>query len=241
MLVHFDGLVPGGRCPYLPGRDWRRHLLVVLGMTPGEYLALLDQGYRRMGRYVYRPRCAGCSECRPLRIPIAGFLPSRTQRRIRRANADLEVTVGEPVADAERVKLHNRHGGERLNNPSIDLADYAEIFADSPVPTVEVAYRLGGRLVALAILDRLGAAHSAVYTFFDPDLSARSLGTYSVLWQIEHARAAGAAWLHLGFHVAGSTTMVYKANFRPCEKLDVDGVWKPFRGAPSSARPGAGA
>lgn len=230
MLVNFSGFIPSGPCPYLPGLEWAQDVLLVRSMTPDEYVALLDQGYRRAGRHVYRPRCAACRECRPLRVPVGCFAPSRTQKRIWRLNRDLAVTLGRPQVDAVRLELHNRYVTERHDHEPSDPSGYRQFFVDSPVPTREISYRLDGRLVGIAILDELGPVCSAVYTYFDPSLPRRSLGTFSILWEIEHARRTGAEWLHLGFHVLGSKTMTYKANFRPCEKLSVEGRWEPYRG-----------
>ena len=232
MLTSFKGFLPSGACPYLPGREWAQDVLVVTSIAPDEYLRLLDQGYRRSGRYVYRPRCVGCAECRPLRVPVAGFTPSRTQKRILRINRDLAVTVGPPEFDEERLSLQNRYGEERHEDAPLDEDDFRQLFVDSPVPSRQIAYRLDGRLVGLALIDELGPVHSAVYTCYDTTLFKRSLGTFSVLYEIEHARRSGARWLHLGFHVAPCGRMAYKSKFRPCEKLSPGRVWEPFRAAP---------
>ncbi|MBI3271590.1 MAG: arginyltransferase [Planctomycetes bacterium] len=231
MRTSFQGFVPSGPCPYFTDREWAQDVFVVAQMTPAEYVLLLDRGFRRSGRWIYRPRCAGCRECRPLRIPTARFVPSRTQKRILRLNADLVVAVAPPRFDAERLELHNRYVAERHDHAPMDARAYREYFLDSPVPSRELTYRLDGRLVGLALLDDLGTIQSAVYTFYDSALPRRSLGTFSILWELGHALRSGAQWLHLGFHVQGSEKMMYKSNFRPCEKLGVDGQWALHREA----------
>ena len=77
----------------------------------------------------------------------------------------------------------------------------------------------------MAVSDRLAQGLSAVYTFFDPVHSARGLGTYAVLWQIEQARRLGLDYLYLGYWIAENAKMSYKIQFRPVEGL-VDGEWR---------------
>jgi arginine-tRNA-protein transferase len=97
---------------------------------------------------------------------------------------------------------------------------------DAPAFTQEVVYRLGGRLLGAGVVDVEPQAMSAVYFYFDPDLSSRSPGIFNVLWLIEECRRRGVPWLYLGYHVAGSPAMAYKAEFRPHEILGDDGRWR---------------
>ena len=86
-------------------------------------------------------------------------------------------------------------------------------------------YFLDQRLVAVAIVDRGATSLSAVYTFFDPDLERLSLGTYSILKQIDLCRRWKLPYLYLGLYIAKCPTMVYKARFVPHERL-LDGAWR---------------
>ena len=85
-----------------------------------------------------------------------------------------------------------------------------------------------GEVIAAYLFDRLENGLSAVYSFFDPDLGRRSLGTYMVLWLIETARAAGLPYVYLGYWIRDAPKMAYKSRFRPLEALGPDG-WRIVR------------
>jgi leucyl-tRNA---protein transferase len=217
-------------CPYLPNRVSRNITILARQLPAGLYHAFMDLNFRRMGRLFYRPDCEGCTECRMLRVPVAAFRPSRSQRRCRALNSDLRVEVGEPRQDAERERLYAgylaaRHDGQMDGSP----AELRDFLYDSSIETVEVVYRLGGRIVAVGIADVEPLAMSAVYCYFDPDLDSRSLGVFNVLSLLERCQERGLPHLYLGYYVAGSPRMSYKAGFRPCEQLGPGGRWAPAR------------
>ncbi|GIK16841.1 MAG: putative arginyl-tRNA--protein transferase [Planctomycetota bacterium] len=225
---------PGGwaPCPYLPDRASRlvgQQLAPELTLLPSAYDQLLSLNHRRSGRLIYRPHCPGCQACRSLRVPTATFLPSRSQRRVLRRNADVKVDVRPPQPTREAYALYERylahqHDGRMSDGPEAFIA----FLYDSPTDTVEIQYRVGSNLVAVSLADRVPSGLSSVYVFFDPGHARRSPGTFTALWEIEHCRRVGLAYYYLGYYVAGSAKMTYKAAFRPCEILDAEGVWRSF-------------
>jgi arginine-tRNA-protein transferase len=213
-------------CPYLPGRESRLVLLRPRAFTPGLYHLFMDLNFRRLGEGVYRPQCDGCRECRQLRVRVRAFRPTRSQRRCWKRNAGVTAEVLPPEPTPEKHDVYRRYLEARHDGMMTGSWDEFEGFLhESPPFTREVVYRVGGRLLGAGIVDLEPQAMSAVYFYFDPDLADRSPGTFNVLWLLEECRRRGIVWLYLGYHVASSPAMAYKAAFRPHEILGDDGEW----------------
>lgn len=228
-LVVYDQPEP---CPYLPDRDAHLPLRYPLSKLDGQqFAAYLAAGNRRAGAMMYRPECRVCRACEALRIDVGRFRISRSQRRVkRRGQQVLVVEVGPVIVDQQRVEMFNRHRNERGlrgQDGDVDRDGYEGFLADSCGDTFEIRYRKVGRLVGVAVCDLAADALSAVYCFFDPDESRLSVGVYSVLTQIELCRKWNFRYLYLGYYVAESPRMRYKANYLPHERL-IDGEWREF-------------
>ena len=219
-------------CEYLPGRRARRPLRLPLRhLTPAEFDGRLEAGDRRAGRLLYTQACPACIACEPIRVDVGAFASSRSQRRAQaRGDACIVTRIGPVEADDRRVALYLQHlemrGLGRGAKP-IDVREYAAAFADSCVDGFEIRYFLGDEMVGLAITDRGQRSLSAVYTAWDPAYEALSLGTYSILTQIELARREGLDWVYLGLTIEDSPPMAYKTRFRPHERR-IGGVWRRF-------------
>jgi arginine-tRNA-protein transferase len=217
-------------CPYVSGRTERK---VVTEITGPDADILHDRlsraGFRRSHNIAYAPVCPGCSSCVPIRIATATFQPDRTLRRIARMNASLEGFDVPPRATAEQFQLFQRYQLARHGDgdmATMSFYDYRAMVEDTPIETFIVEFRdPDDRMVAACLTDRLGDGLSAVYSCFLPGLEKRSLGTYTILWLIERARALGLPYVYLGYWVPESRKMSYKARFRPSEIL-VGGVWR---------------
>jgi len=218
---------PPSPCPYLPGRDSRLVALRPERLTPGLYRLFLDLNFRRLGAIVYRPACEGCRECRQIRVDVRRFRPSRAQRRCLGRNADVLAETGRPEATEEKHGVYRRYLEARHDGQmSGSWEEFREFLHETPSFTREVVFRVGERLLGAGIFDAGQEALSAVYFYFDPDLSARSPGTLNVLWLVAECRRRDVPWLYLGYHVAESPSMAYKAAFRPHQVLSDDGQWR---------------
>ncbi|WP_285274957.1 arginyltransferase [Halopseudomonas bauzanensis] len=210
-------------CSYLPEEQ-----AVTLFLDPQQpiqsdtYSQLSELGFRRSGEHLYRPHCAQCRACVPARIPAADFVPNKQQLRIHKRNRDLQVTTRRPVMNEEIYQLYSRyiiarHSDGDMFPPSREQFQSFLVSEDAFCEFNE--FRLDGRLLAVAVTDRLNNGLSAVYTFFDPDESRRSLGRYAILWQIEQARRSGLPAVYLGYWIRNCRKMNYKTEYRPLEML----------------------
>lgn len=225
-------LSPEHPCGYLPGES-ARTVFLDPQVTPQQslYSAFAAQGFRRSGGFLYRPQCERCHACVPVRIPVTEFRPDRTQRRVWRLNQDLAIRLRRTEADPEHFALYRRYLLQRHPGGGMDqhtAADYNAFLTSRWSNTLSVEFRLAGQLLGVAVVDELDDALSAVYTYFDPALARRSLGTFAILWQIEEARRRGLRWLYLGYWIEGSRKMAYKDRFRPFERFGPDG-WQLIR------------
>jgi arginine-tRNA-protein transferase len=215
-------------CIYRPGQIARCPARAPLEpLLPEQLDLLLEEGDQRVGRTVFRTECPFCRACEPVRIDIPDFVPSKSQRRIIRRNADLTVELGPPTLSRRRVALWNRHRRARglmTEHGRRDPGGYEEWLVESCAPTTEVRYLLDDRLVAVSLLDLGRTSANSAYHFYDPAHADRSLGVFSVLHEIEHCRALGMRWYYLGLWVEDCTALRYKSNYHPHERF-VRGTW----------------
>jgi leucyl-tRNA---protein transferase len=218
-------------CPYLPGRVARLPLRQPAEMTSAAFDARLAEGDRRLGYFLYRVQCPSCRACESIRIPIEEFHPRRTlARTLRKGDERLVVRVGPPECDDVRIELYNRHKRQRnldLGEGEIDRLSYYEFLVATCCDTIELTYWHNDRLVAVAVSDLGASSISAVYCYYDPDFRELSLGTYNVLKQVEFCRRTRRKYLYLGYYIAQSPHMQYKARFLPHQRL-IGGQWRRF-------------
>ena len=223
-------------CPYLPGRSERKVFTELRGENADELNEALGRiGFRRSQTVAYRPSCSDCQACVSVRVVADAFKPSSSQKRLMKRHGDLVVTECRPWATAEQFELLQRylavrHPGGGMTQ--MEESDFADMVEHSPVSSYVIEYRepgVGaqqGRLVGACLTDFQGDGLSMIYSFYDPDLEARSgLGTFIILDHIRRAAERAIPYVYLGYWVAGSDRMQYKVRFRPLERL-TRGGWE---------------
>ena len=233
LLQHFyrTGPLP---CPYIPGQVERNLFTEMRGPgAPALHDQLAKAGFRRSHHIAYRPSCPSCNACVPVRVDVAGYRPRRSHRRIVARNGDLVAAQLPASATREQYALfrlyqRQRHSGGEMS--AMSFADYHAMVEDSSVETHVIEFRSADtRLRACCLLDRLGDGLSAVYSFYDPGETTRSLGTLMVLDLIRRARESNLQYVYLGYWIAASDKMAYKTRFNPLQALGRSG-WKPWSG-----------
>ncbi|MGC4033152.1 MAG: arginyltransferase [Tepidisphaeraceae bacterium] len=220
--------LPPVPCPYLPGRVETVRAILASTIDGGTYRAFLDANFRRSGRMIYQPVCDGCSECKQIRIPTWTFEPSTSQRRTKRRNEALTVSIDKPVLTDEKFDLYARyvrdwHGKE----DEADAERLRSFLYDAPLQALEFCYRdEAGKLLAVGLCDVMPDVLSSVYFYFDPAEAKRGLGTYGAIYEIEWAARNGFTYYYPGYYIRDCPAMSYKANFRPAEVLESENVWR---------------
>jgi len=208
-------------CSYLEDRE-----AVTLFVDPRTdvdktlYSSLSTMGFRRSGAHIYRPHCMQCQACIPARVKVDEFKPGRRQRRIISRNQDLTVTQSDTITDTQAYDLYCRYIELRHHDGDMyppDREQYNSFLSNEWGVTEYYRFYKDSQLMAVAVTDHLNDGLSAIYTFFEPDDSSRSLGGYAVLWQIQRAQQLGLSYLYLGYWIKNCQKMAYKSEYRPLE------------------------
>jgi leucyl-tRNA---protein transferase len=221
-------------CPYLPGKEERKVFTHIVGKRARDLNEILTQGgFRRSQTIAYRPACESCRACVSVRVVVDEFRPSGNLRRVLRDNRDLIGAAMPNRPSSEQYSLFRRYLDVRHTDggmADMTVLDYSMMIEDSHVDTRVIEYRRRGidsgitgrgvgELVAVCLTDEMADGLSMVYSFYDPDLADRSLGTFMILDHIARAKRLGLPYLYLGYWVEGSKKMDYKARFTPQERL----------------------
>jgi arginine-tRNA-protein transferase len=227
LQFYLSGPLP---CPYLPDRVERKLFTRLSGdkKTDAEVNSTLTRaGFRRSHDIVYRPACHECTACVPVRIPVKAFQPSRNLRRIAKNNQDLKLEVSGPDVTPEQFQLFMMY--QTARHPDSDMArmswtDFNNMLHEGEADTHIYQLRAPtGLLLGGIITDHVSDGLSAVYSFFSPDAPRRSLGAQLILTLIAEAQRRKLPYVYLGYWIAASRKMAYKARFKPVQALGPQG------------------
>lgn len=229
-------------CGYLP-----KQLAQSLIATPHHlvdanlYSGLITQGFRRSGKFAYRPHCESCNACVAVRLMIEGFQPSRSQKRAFKQHANLSAYIVPLQFNAAHFDLYQsyqalRHAEAESPNQEKDAKtdkdqnkdeaeQYRQFLCQSNVDSLMIEFRdADNQLKIVSVVDIVADGVSAVYTFYDALETKASFGTYSIMWLTEWTKTLALPYLYLGYWIKDSKKMAYKQAFKPQQKL-IEGEW----------------
>lgn len=218
-------------CSYLPGEEATTLFIDPKAAINSDiYSQLSDLGFRRSGEHLYRPQCAQCEACVPVRIPVHQFRPNRGQKRCLQRNGDLKVLVSRDINTDQHFALYEQYISQRHQDGDMYPASreqYTSFLSRAWGVTDYLEFWLDEELVAVAVSDRLDQGLSAIYTFYSPleIHDSRSLGVYAVLYQIARANQLGLDYVYLGYWIQGCRKMAYKSSYQPLEFF-VEQTWQ---------------
>ncbi|MDE1513699.1 MULTISPECIES: arginyltransferase [Vibrio] len=216
------GLTNNHPCSYLKDQMERVAVAIDLPIQSAEnYQILLANGFRRSGETIYKPHCDQCHACQALRVAVADFVPSTSQRRLLKQLKQTLHWQLKPELDPNWYDLYQRYICARHRHGSMyppNKDEFAQFAGATWLNTQYLHLYAAQKLVAIAVTDLLPNSASAFYTFYDPEVPL-SLGTLAVLCQLSYCQQTEKQWLYLGYQIDECPAMNYKVRFNPHQRL----------------------
>lgn len=194
---------------------------------------LLANGWRHFGTHFFRYNLGfhefDIRRVIPLRIRLADFSFSKSQRRVLRRNDDLTVSIQPIVIDDETEQLFHLH--KQRFNQAIPDSIYDFLSHDParvPCKAKEIRVSNGEKTIAVSYFDIGESSTSGIYAIFEPKAVKRSLGIFTMLKEIEYSIANGKEFYYQGYCYEGESFYDYKKRFSGTEAYDWKGHWNSF-------------
>ncbi len=213
-------------CAYLPNKSVRMNYKYVPSTNKLFASAVINRGWRRFGKYYFHPICNGCNECKSIRINVDDYIYTKSQKKSIRRNENTQIIIQKPTLTKAHINLYNKYHQYKEDKDEwkfrkISQREYQENFVDGASDFgKEVLYIRDEKLIGVDLIDILDDGISSIYFYYDPDYNRLSLGTYSLLYQINLAKTLDLDWVYLGYWVDGCKAFAYKPKFQPQELLD---------------------
>ncbi len=229
--IHFYATAPYS-CSYLTGELAQSLIAAPHHLIDANiYNGLIQQGFRRSGKFAYRPYCERCDACTSVRIPVLQFKPNRSQQRAFKKHANLQAYILPLAFKQSHFELYEayqeaRHEGIETNDasPESAISQYQNFLVQTNVKSFMIEFLDGDDLKMVSVVDVVADGVSAVYTFYDTTDPRNSYGSYNIVWLANWCKHQNLPYLYLGYWIDSSKKMAYKKNFQPQEHL-IDGEW----------------
>ena len=213
------------KCSYLPNTQQTTHYKIIDNCSSQNCEALIDRGWRRFGAMFFRPICQECEKCESFKIDVDHFEFSKSQRRILRKNTQTKMYIQKPQVTSEHLALFEKYHLHMKDkrawaHEETDAKHYYASFVHGHGNFgYEILYYIEDKLVGIDLVDILEKGISSIYFYYDPDYEKHSLGTYSMLQQIQLAKKNKLAWIYMGYYVQGCQSLEYKSRYTPYHVL----------------------
>ena len=209
--------------------------------TPEDYQNMLEHGWRRFGRMHFVPECKNCTKCISIRIDVANYKFSKSEKRVMAKNKDTKVYIQPPSISVDHLNLYDKYHKYMNDKKSwpyspIEPIEYSRSYVEGKASfTKEFLYMRDDKLVGVALTDVLPESISSIYCFYDHDYEKLSLGKFSILAQIKVAKQLKVPYIYLGYWIKDHFSMGYKEAFTPFEvlenraSLDEDTIWSKYK------------
>lgn len=225
------------KCSYLEGRHQTTFYMAIDECTSSFCQELIERGYRRFGKLFFRPICSACNECQSIKIDVAHFTFSSSQRRVLRKAKMIKSYIQKPTLSRAHLELFDKYhlfmqtkkGWE--HTPKNAQSYYSSFVDGHEAFGYEVLYFLEDRLIGVDLIDILEDGISSIYFYYDPDFTAYSLGRLSLYNQILLAQREHKKWIYLGYYVKDCPSLTYKSHYTPYltlqgrPDLGEDAIW----------------
>jgi leucyl-tRNA---protein transferase len=221
------------QCGYLPKKLAQSLIASPQNVVDSRvYSGLIQQGFRRSGKFAYRPHCENCQSCIPIRIKLDNFKPNRSQLRAYKKHIDLSPRILDLNFQQNHFDLYLQYqklrhseevslGSEERN----EAEQYRQFLCQSNVESLMIEFNDDQNVTkVVSVIDIVQDGVSAVYTYYDATDIKASYGTYSIMWLAQWTKSLGLPYLYLGYWIEESPKMAYKQQFKPQECL-IDGYW----------------
>jgi arginine-tRNA-protein transferase len=227
-------------CSYFEDRVADMHYRYREECSNLEQYKMLERGWRRFGNMHFVPVCKNCNDCKTIRLDIANYKFSKSEKRIFRKNQDVDVYINSPTLTLEHINLFNKYHKYMTKKKGWDVNQitkdeyYRSYVVGAHDYGKELLYFLDNKLIAVALLDVMKEGYSAVYCYYDHDYENRSLGKFSIILQINLAKQNKVPYLFLGYWIKDHYSMGYKENYKPFDilqnrpSLDEKTIWSEY-------------
>jgi leucyl-tRNA---protein transferase len=166
----------------------------------------------------------------PTRYKLPNFKLTKSLRRVLNKNRDLKTIIRPLRITPAKTILHQTHHLLRFGKPPLrTLHESYKYIVHHPAELMELCIFKDERLVACSIFE---VGNFAIYSntaFWDITLTSRSLGTLTVLLEVQYALRKNMFYYYLGHFFPQNPNYHYKTRFTGLELYDWDSdMWVDF-------------